>query len=444
MFYQGTLQEGIALAMSQSKAVVCFVRDDEELSNVWENEYLADDPTFARLFVEEAVTLRLPAGSEGATYLTSFCPIPKLPGLVVIRNGMMREYIIPEISKDDFRARLRAVLEDERKSSQVPQQTQSDAGDNSAASPAAPTSGPAPVTQPATSAPQVAQSQPQTTPATNETKRHRDENERAGKPSAQKQEPPRRATPSKTPSQKPQKQQESRINQTKQPDKKTPQSRKAAPGPSTTSKTSDTEVRPKPAPTPPKQYRLQIRLFDGSSIRSSFDPSQTISKDVRPWLDDQMDEKRPFNLKHILTPLPNRTLTIADEEQTLQAYLGLGATANLVMVPIQSYTEAYTGSGSLPVRAVSCAYDLATSTVGAAAGYVGSWFGYGQTTASQGSPATEPSSASDDTGRTESRPAGSRGPNIRTLADQRREQGNNQFYNGNQLNFQPRDNSDQR
>ncbi|BCR91605.1 UBX domain protein [Aspergillus chevalieri] len=444
MFYQGTLQEGIALAVSQSKAVVCFVRDDEELSNVWENEYLADDPTFARLFVEEAITLRLPTGSEGATYLTSFCPIPKLPGLVVIRNGMMREYIIPEISKDDFRARLRAVLEDERKSSQVPRQTQSDVGHNSAASPAAPTSGPAPVTQLATSAPQVAQSQPQTTPATNETKRHRDENERAGKPSGQKQEPPRRATPSKTPSQKPQQQQESRINQTKQPDKKTPQTRKAAPEPSTTSKTSDTEVRPKPALAPPKKYRLQIRLFDGSSIRSSFDPSQTISKDVRPWLDDQMDEKRPFNLKHILTPLPNRTLTIADEEQTLQAYLGLGATANLVMVPIQSYTEAYTGSGSLPVRAVSSAYDLATSTVGAAAGYVGSWFGYGQTSASQGSPATEPSSASDHTGRTASRLAGSRGPNIRTLADQRREQGNNQFYNGNQLNFQPRDNSDQR
>lgn len=345
---------------------------------------------------------------------------------------MMREYIIPEISKEDFRARLRAVLEDGGKSSQAPQQTQTDAEDSSAAAPAEATSDPAPAAQLTPPAPQVAQSQSQPAPATNETKTPRDENKRAEKPSAQKPEPPKRATPNKASSQMPQQQQESRINQTKQTDKKPPQPRKTAPGPSTISKTSDTEVRPKPAPTVPKQYRLQIRLFDGSSVRSSFDPSQTIRKDVRPWLDDQMDEKHPFNLKHILTPLPNRTLTIADEEQTLQEYLGLGATANLVMVPIQSYTEAYTGSGSLPVRAVSGAYDLASSTVGAAAGYVGSWLGYGQT-ASEGSSATESSSASGNARTPGSRPAGSRGPNIRTLADQRREQGNDQFYNGNQV-----------
>lgn len=341
---------------------------------------------------------------------------------------MMREYIVPEISKEDFRARLRAVL-DERTSSHAPQQTNSAA---SSAAPAAPTYGPAPVTQPAMSGPQVAQSQPQTTPATNETGRPRDKDKRAEKQSAHKQEQPKRATPSETPLQKPWQQQEGRINQTKQPDKKPPQLRKAAPGPSTINRSCDTEVRPKPAPTPPKKYRLQIRLFDGSSVRSSFDPSQTISKDVRPWLDDQMDEKCPFNLKHILNPLPNRTLTIADEEQTLQSYLGLGATANLVMVPIQSYTEAYTGSGSLPVRAVNSAYDLATSTVGAAAGYLGSWFGYGQTAASEGSSATGPSSASGDA-RPATRQTGFQGPNIRTLADQRREQGNNQFYNGNQV-----------
>jgi hypothetical protein len=341
---------------------------------------------------------------------------------------MMREYIIPEISKEDFRARLRAVLEDGGKSSQVPQQTQTDAGGSPAAAPAEPISNPTHIAQLIPPAPQVAQSQSQPSPATNETETRCNENKRVEKPSAQKPEPSERTIPSKASLQKPQQQQESRINQTKQTDKKP---RKAASAPS--SKTNDTEVRPKPARIPPKQYRLQIRLFDGSSVRSSFDPSQTIRKDVRPWLDDQMDEKHPFNLKHILTPLPNRTLTIADEEQTLQEYLALGATANLVMVPIQSYTEAYTGSGSLSVRAVSGAYDLASSAVGAAAGYVGSWLGYGQTTTSEGSSAAESSSASGNTRTLGSRSAGSRGPIIRTLADQRREQGNNQFYNGNQV-----------
>lgn len=73
MFFQGSLQEGIALAVSQAKAVVCFVRgafvastmncslrscqkdnksfyancrwriDDEPLSATWETEYFAGD-----------------------------------------------------------------------------------------------------------------------------------------------------------------------------------------------------------------------------------------------------------------------------------------------------------------------------------------------------------------------------------------------------------------
>jgi UBX domain. len=56
---------------------------------------------------------------------------------------------------------------------------------------------------------------------------------------------------------------------------------------------------------PPTEYRLQVRLFDGSSVRSSFTPTQSIRNDVRAWLDQKMeDDNRPYNLKHILTPLP--------------------------------------------------------------------------------------------------------------------------------------------
>lgn len=253
-----------------------------------------------------------------------------------------------------------------------------------------------------------------------------------GPEQSQRQGKPGQSLPQK---QQPRKEPENRsVSQTKQPDsRKNTEKRKETPETSTR-KTVDTEPRPKLAPTPPKQYRLQVRLFDGSSVRSSFTPSQTIRRDVRPWLDEKMDEQRPYNLKHILTPLPNRTLTIADEEQTLEE-LNLGATANLVMVPIKSYTEAYTAPPSLPARAVNTAYDLASSAVGTATGLVGSFFGYGATPSSQDTPAAGSSAPGGDArgGSASTRPAASRGPIIRTLHDQRREQGDSQLYNGNQV-----------
>lgn len=63
MFHEGDLQSGIALALQESKRVICFVSgrdprsrrvmyanadnapdlDDEEESKTWENEYLADE-----------------------------------------------------------------------------------------------------------------------------------------------------------------------------------------------------------------------------------------------------------------------------------------------------------------------------------------------------------------------------------------------------------------
>lgn len=195
--------------------------------------------------------------------------------------------------------------------------------------------------------------------------------------------------------------------------------------------TSLTHEAPKPKPPvpagPPSQYRLQVRLFDGRSIRSSFSPTQTIRGDVRPWLDQHMvEDHRPYNLKHILTPLPSRTLSVTEESQTLQD-LGLGSTANLVMVPVQSYTEAYSAAGSLPARAVSGVYNAMSSVAGTATGLVGSFFGYGT-----GAPANEPAPSPSPSTENSRRPRPS-GPNIRTLRDQQDDRGNSQLYNGNQV-----------
>lgn len=184
----------------------------------------------------------------------------------------------------------------------------------------------------------------------------------------------------------------------------------------------------------PSQYRLQIRLFDGSSVRNSFPPSATIRKDVRPWLESQRsDGAEPYNLKHILTPLPNRTISVAEEERSLEE-LELGPTASLVMVPVASYIEAYAPTGvvnSLPGRVVSSGYGLVSGVVGGVVGMVGGFLGYGSasnqtnTTSSSDSRQTAPTTAS----TTRTRSGG--GINIRTIHDQRNERDQNEFYNGN-------------
>ncbi|PLB52370.1 hypothetical protein P170DRAFT_434137 [Aspergillus steynii IBT 23096] len=454
MFYSGSLQEGIAQAVSQAKAVVCFVRDDSETSSKWENDYFTDSE-FAQLLESRSVLLRLTKDSAEAGFLTSFCPVTKFPTVIVIKDGTLREYIVPDVEKEGFQGRLRAAIGDAEAQPQAP--AQSIAQSSSAASTG--TTAPAPVSEPTTAPVPAPMSEPtpvSPTPASTaprpqniatqqQPQRKRDEVS-AGKK-------PEKTEPSQSPStkrQKPQKIDPAPAPQIsiKRHDKPAQSSRTmkvempTSPPPKT-----EPEPAPKPQPTPPRQYRLQVRLFDGSSVRSSFTPSQTIRSDVRPWVDSQLEEKRPYNLKHILTPLPNRTLTIAEEEQTLEE-LGLGSTANLVMVPINTYTEAYSTSGaSLPVRAVSSAYGIVSSVVGTATGLVGSLFGYVQPAPpSQAAPSTG-SSQTENTNAASAarpRPTGSGGLNIRTLHDQRESRDDSQLYNGNQLNFQPRRDEDGR
>ncbi|RAL10560.1 UBX domain protein [Aspergillus homomorphus CBS 101889] len=454
MFYSGSLQEGIALAVSQAKAVVCFVRDDEQTSSTWEDDYFTGDEEFSRLLETRAVLLRIAKDSQEAGFLTSFCPIVKFPTVVVIKNGMLCDYLVPELSKEDFRSRLTAKLDESKAAAQPDLTSTSDSTTEGAAGqpivPASTAPAPTPAAPVATlSAAEPLTASPSTSsPVADQTRessiregKKRVEDARISqstKPAAIQKKP----TPTPKETSKP-------IIPDQLP-RKTP-SKPATSTPKPAPPSPKPQVLPTQPPSPPKQYRLQVRLFDGSSVRSSFSPSQTIRADVRPWLDTQMlEEKRPYNLKHILTPLPNRTLTIADEEQTL-AELGLGSTANLVMVPISTYTDAYSAAGSsLPVRAASSAYGLLSSAVGTAAGLVGSFLGYGSTpqnpTTSQTGQSSPSISSTRDAGQ-RARPAttASRGPIIRTLRDHRDEQENNQFYNGNQLNFQPRkDDTDRR
>ncbi|KAL4997620.1 hypothetical protein BDV10DRAFT_169153 [Aspergillus recurvatus] len=440
MFFTGTLQEGITLAIQESKAVICFVPDDGETSSTWQEEYFQGDEQFKRVLESQSVLLRIAKDSPEAGFLASVCPISRYPTVVVIRNGMLREYIVPDISKDEIRSRLTAAIDDSKPqnhatASSTPQQSSQQAQEISSSAAQAPE----PVITASTPAVDTTQNPP--TPKKSSLAVSKSS---SGEKAKDKSYPSGSRMYSATVQRKqegghdaPQPSNKAPVTTQKKDTKgKAPIRISKNESPAATS----SAPRPTSTPGPRSQYRLQVRLFDGSSVRSTFSPLNTIRKDVRPWLDNQLEEKRPYNLKHILTPLPNKTLTIAEEDQALRELIS-GSTATFVMVPIKTYIEAYSEMGSSPVRAVSSAYGLVASVVGGAVGYIGSFIGSSQSRASSSQSASpqssEPQASVDATRRPRQW-----GANIRTLRDQREGQ-DSQFYNGNQLNFEPRQ-SDER
>ena len=133
---------------------------------------------------------------------------------------------------------------------------------------------------------------------------------------------------------------------------------------------------PKPI-TKSSTCALQVRLFDGSNIRSKFSSDQSLRTHVRQWIDEsRSDGDAPYTLKQILTPLPNRTMSISEEEQPLQD-LGFVPSSTLVMIPIQGYTAAYTNNQGLLLRGASAGYNFVSSGAGMLAGALGTFLGVG-------------------------------------------------------------------
>lgn len=177
--------------------------------------------------------------------------------------------------------------------------------------------------------------------------------------------------------------------------------------------------------------RLQVRTFEGSTFHSTFPKSATISTEVRAWIDVTARESTPYNLKIILAPQPNRTFEAAEEEKSLED-LDIIGSCTLVMVPVKGFVESYAPSRpGIVGSAFSGGYNLVSGSVGALLGGVRSVLGFGQVT-------SEPSAPSAPEDSPSQAPAGH--VRVRTLADQRMEaqKKDQQFYNGNQLNFQPR------
>jgi hypothetical protein len=88
---------------------------------------------------------------------------------------------------------------------------------------------------------------------------------------------------------------------------------------------------------------LQVRLFDGSTIRSRFSSNETL-KDVRSWVDEtRKDGRDPYTFKVLLTPLPSKTIDVTEESKSLQE-LELVPSSTLILVRVPKHAAAYKSS----------------------------------------------------------------------------------------------------
>lgn len=218
---------------------------------------------------------------------------------------------------------------------------------------------------------------------------------------------------------------------------------------------------------------LRIRLLDGSQIREYFPPTATLAADVRPRVDWALGgglapsssasakppPVPPYSFKHILAPLPNRTLGPSDETKPLNELPDVIPSATLVLIPAKNVVGAYTGAGNGYVGSIYVAmlqvYNLFATFLatffapfarGGGGGNAGGQEGGGAGAARGGagaSAAGQDSSPGQGQGQGQGKSSGSGssgtggdGIRIRTLRDQG--ETGNEYYNGNSLDFEPK------
>ncbi|KAI9733375.1 MAG: hypothetical protein M1834_003459 [Cirrosporium novae-zelandiae] len=451
MFFEGSLQDGISLAVRESKLVVCFIKDDLEESKRWEEEYLQDEEITPSL-EERAVVLPLKAHSQEAGFLATFVPVDQIPTLVVIENGQLREHILPGATKDEFVLRVKTVIS-VRAASQSTTAIPTD--------PSHIDSHPAPTgvstrvqemlaerrirLDADVKAKEAAARQEKEEKAKERRKKLEEEEEAqgtVGKPLTYAQQVRKQRQEEKKERERILKQ----IENDKQERREREERRRAAArAEGTKSKEEDsTNTEQKRATRPGKNYSecaIQVRLVDGGSIRSRFSAASNISNDVRKWIDEQRsDGSMPYTLKQILTPLPNRTIELGEEDQSLHD-LGLCPNATLVMVPVRHFTEAYNSNGGvfgLASRGVSAGYNLISGGLGLVTRSLRTFLtATPQNMAPLGEEPSRPASGPQEERRSGTSSSTASSIRIKTLRDQEPERDDRQLYNGNQLNFEP-------
>lgn len=179
---------------------------------------------------------------------------------------------------------------------------------------------------------------------------------------------------------------------------------------------------------------LQVRLLDGSTIRSTFPSGAILSTTVRPWIaTEQPDFRSAYTFKIIQAPKPSLPISDAEEMKSLLD-LGLLPSATLVVVSVKgAISHAYPSSGMVGV--LGRMYGMVAAFLMWLLQSLQTFAGTRQTV--PGSSTTSTSSGEEMTGAASSgtetvpiRPTTK--IRIRTLAD-RADKEDRQFYNGNQV-----------
>ena len=422
MFFEGSLQDGIAKALQEQKLVACFVTDDMDESLRWE-AWLKNDNQLRQMTNATAVLLRLVSGSQEAGYLAAFCSLDSTPALIVIRNGIPTAHLRAGLEESNFKDALIDALEGEGPNDNTPS--------SNASSPTIALSGTieqaldssnsAPALRPAHSLP----SQSATTPTSPSNSASiptpvvsREEAEKAKRAAQIKKEQSDASSERK------------RILAEIENDKKERQARELQRKNLRAEKDQQNqELKPAPnaARKTTKECALRVRTFDGATISSTFPSDQTLHKHVRSWIDETVEDlKEPYEFKWLLTPMPNQRISAADEEETLSS-LGLTPNATLVMVPMKGYSTAYSenypgvigSTVSLGHGIVSTGYGVVSGGLTMASNLVGSLLGRAE--------------SNNQTENLQSTATASSSIRVKTLADQRRDQDDQQLYNGNQV-----------
>jgi len=479
MFFTGSLQEGIATALQHNKCVFCFVTDEEAESQTWETEYLTEG-TIAALLQDGAIALRLKKGSEEAGYLAAIFPLPKTPTVVIIKNGDLKEYITAGTSKDEFVRRVTTAFSGAQGQPAAPQP-----GAAPAAAPAAqmtddlyeetPSNPPQAAaagtnTQTALARPSTSDSSPRG-PAT---PTQEEENaailrtvlaERAARLEAQRMESERKAKAARAAAA--EKAETDNSKQTEQTrnhkaalkkarqdaadekarilkkieDDRAERRAKAAERAAIRNQASSPKLgevaaaltRFESSSLAPStssasgMTALQVRLLDGSTIRSRFPSKATLAKDVRTWVDSEWADgsKEPYRFKVVLAPLPSKLIDDTEESKSLEE-LSLSPSSTLVLAPVGAHVSAYEGSslGSmavgfllLPLTLLQWLWELISS--------VFSKIGASRQAAEEGG--AEPVTVREQ-----------RKGKFSQFANPNDRKNDHQLYNGNSLNFEPR------
>ena len=519
MFHDGDLQSGISRAIQEQKLVACFVcEDDKDESELWESSYL---PSADEALSTKTVLLRLDFGGQEASFLSAFCPITEAPTLVIIHNGQVLEKLESGIDRDEFLQRLGKAVGvdidasnyDNEKAEREPDSQLSQAQPDIAttATPEESTSFP-PVQEPTS----VSNSMQGLFPGraqqleTEYAKREESEKaERAARTAARKKEAEeahaahmgnkndkgkQRASSTtaetaekekarqawivqqKTRKDEAKRERERILNQIesdKQERRARAQMLKEA-NAATNGGVGASEPLPSSLDAASKRRMgaggmcsLQVRLFDGSSIRGRFEPSATLASTVRDWVKETAGDGGadiPYTFRQILAPQPSRTIEVSEEHQTL-ADLDLTPSATLILAPVPGYTEAYASSGGYLSSAFKTVYRVAegaTGVLSSALTYVPGFGGGGG--GGDASSSSANTSGPSDPMRAQTAGEASQGNQgqqyedggttgasskirVKTLADQRAETAKEQpksteFYNGNSSAFQGRKDDD--